>query len=232
MSTLSESDRKIMRDRFKKGWKWFLSSFIWLGLLLLVLDIVSKNIVVAYRETIDGGSVVIIPGFLRIGYTINKNLVFGISTSNPTTDRILFIVFATAICGGLIFWLVKMWGKINKYYRACFMMVLAGAIGNLIDRIFFSPEYLRIGSRFYYNGVVDWIDFYGIWKFNFNIADSAVVVAAAMLIVYMIVEEIINYHKKVKDLPKEDNTKIVSKTELEKNKYLENKSESKEDKNE
>lgn len=101
------------------------------------------------------------------------------------------------------------------------MMILAGAIGNVIDRIFYSPEFLANPV----NGVVDWIDFYGIWKFNFNIADSCVVVAAIMLIVYMIVNEIIDYRKNNKDKPKEDNEKVLSKTEQEKNAYLEDKDE-------
>ena len=233
MPKMSESDSRIMKEKFKKYWKWFLSSFIWLGLLLLVLDIVSKNLVVAYKDVIvKNNGVDVIPGFLRINYIINNNLVFGISTSNPNTDRILFIVFATLITGGIIFALVKTWGKINKYYKACFMMIIAGALGNLIDRIFYSPDYLRVGAQFNYNGVVDFIDFYGIWRFNFNIADCAVVIAAIMLIVYMIVDEIIAYRKRVKETPKEDNTKVLSKTEQEKQEFLENKSEIKEDKNE
>ena len=44
-----------------------------------------------------------------------------------------------------------------------------------------------------------------------------------MLIIYMIVGEIIDYRNKKKSEPKkvEDNTKVISKTEQEKNKYLE-----------
>ena len=51
------------------------------------------------------------------------------------------------------------------------------------------------------------------------------VVAAIMLIVYMIVVEIIDYRKKAKAKPKtaEDNVKVVSKTEQEKNQFLEKK---------
>ena len=109
-------------------------------------------------------------------------------------------------------------------------MIIAGALGNAIDRIFFTAEYLRYidpSTGKYITGVVDWIDFYGIWGFNFNIADSAVVVAVFMLIIYVIVTEIIAYRNKKKLEPKkeEDNTKAVSKTEQEKNKYLENKDE-------
>ena len=218
-----------MKEKFLKGLKWFFNSYIWLGLLLLVIDIVTKNVIVANRQNIiNQGGVVLIPNFLRINYIINNNLVFGLDIfKNELATRIVFSIIALLITGGIIFYLIKKWDKTNRFYKACLFMIVAGAIGNAIDRIFFSPEYLSYidinGNYVAYNGVVDWIDFYGIWGFNFNIADSAVVVAAFMLIIYMIVMEIIDYRKKKKSEPKteEDNTKVLSKTEQEKNKYLE-----------
>ena len=211
-----------MKEKIAKSLKWFLFSFIWLGIILFVVDLVTKNIIVANKEVIlanDG--IVLIPGFLRINYIINNKLVMGLSFGNDNVNRILFIVFASLITGALIFVTVKKWDKLNKFYKACIMMIISGALGNLVDRIFYSPAFL--GTT--YNGVVDWIDFYGVWKFNFNIADSAVVVAAFMLIIYMIVNEIVDYVKTSKENPKEekDNEKVLSKTEQEKNKYLEDK---------
>lgn len=210
-------------DSFKKGLKWFFTSFIWLGVILLILDLVTKLSVIANKDYIRSvGGIVLIPNFLRINYLINNNMVFGISLGSDLNNRIVFCIFALLIVIGLIIFTVIKWGKLNKFYRACIMMVVAGALGNIIDRIFYSPEFL--GNSV--NGVVDWIDFYGIWPFNFNIADSAVVVAAIMMIVYMIVQEIIDYRKKNKDKPREDdNEKVISETEKEKNEYLENKDE-------
>ena len=215
-------------EKIKKYFKWFFDSFIWLGLLLLVADLVSKLAVIANKDAIRAeGGVVLIPNFLRINYTINNKMVMGLNLGSDLTNRIVFCVFASIITVALIVFTVLKWGKINKYYRACIMMVLSGALGNLVDRIFYTPEYLSYtigGVKYAYNGVVDWIDFYGIWGFNFNIADSAVVVAAFMLIIYMIVTEIVSYVKANKDKPKEvDNEKVLSKTEQEKQKYLEKK---------
>lgn len=209
-------------DKFKKSLKWFFNSFIWLGLLLLIIDLVSKLLVVANHEYIlSTGGIVLIPNFLRINYIINNKMVFGISLGSDTANRAIFCVAALLIVTGLIIFLIKKWGKLNKYYKACIMMILAGAIGNVIDRLFYSPAFL--GNDV--NGVVDWIDFYGIWSFNFNIADSAVVVAAFMLIIYMIVVDIIEYIKINKSKPKEVEEKVISKTEQEKNQYLDNKDE-------
>ncbi len=215
-----------MKEKLLHGLKWFFNSFIWLGILLLVIDYVTKQVVVANREAIlANGGIVLIPNFLRINYVINNTLVMGASLGSDEANRAVFCTVALVISAGIIFYLIKKWDKLDRYFKACFMMVLAGAFGNVIDRLFYTPEFL--GNPV--NGVVDWIDFYGVWKFNFNIADSSVVVAAFMLIIYMIVLEIIDYRQKNKDTPKEkkkeDNTKVLSKTEREKQQYLENKDE-------
>ena len=223
-----------MKEKLLNGLKWFFNSFIWLGILIFVIDIITKNIIVQNAESIanaggQNGGVDIIPGFLGINYVINKNVVFGWDVfKNETTNRIVFIVIALLISAIIIFFLIKKWGKINRFYKACLMLIVAGAIGNAIDRIFYTVEYLNYvdpSTGKYITGVVDWIDFYGIWHFNFNIADSAIVVAAIMLIIYMIVVEIIEYRRKAKLEPKKevDNTKVISKTEQEKNAYLEDK---------
>ena len=213
-----------MKTKILSACRWFFASFIWLGILLLVADIVSKNVVVNAHNSgalpVDG--TILIPGFLRIQYIINNHFVFGLDLfKNDVATRVVFVIVALGVSAGIIFFLIKKWGKINKFYKACLMMVIAGAIGNSIDRIFYTSNYL--GSSV--TGVVDWIDFYGVWGFHFNIADVAVVVAAFMLIIYMIVMEIIDYRKKAKLQPKpaEDNVKVVSKTEQEKNQFLEKK---------
>ena len=87
-------------------------------------------------------------------------------------------------------------------------MVLAGAIGNMIDRIFYaSTDYC----------VVDWIDFYWFWGYVFNIADCCIVIAAFMLIVYIIVQEVKDYRAKNKTIIKQADApkKVLSKTERE-----------------
>lgn len=218
-----------MKNKIVSKLKWFFASFIWLGLLLLIADIVSKNAVVsAYKNgNLTDSGAILIPNFLRVQYIVNSNFVFGLDLfKNEVATRIVFVIVALGISAGIIVYLVKKWGKVNKFYKACLMMIISGAIGNSIDRIFYSSDYLA-STR---TGVVDWIDFYGVWNFHFNVADIAVVLAAIMLIIYMIVMEIIDYRRKVKTEPKtiEENTKVMSKTELEKNKFIEKK----DDKNE
>lgn len=183
-----------MLAKIKKGLLWFFNSYIWLGLLFLVIDIVTKNVIVANKEyIIDQGShgIVLIPGFLSINYTINTNAAFGIGLGNALANRIVYIVLASIISAIVIAVYVKRFKTLTKMYRATMMLILVGALGNLIDRIFFTIPYLQT-SLFTPEevGVVDWIDFYGIWKYIFNIADSCIVVGVIMLVIYLIVLEV------------------------------------------
>ena len=212
-----------MKEKIVSKLKWIFNSFIWLGVLFFLLDIISKNIVVQnFANGQHPEGIVLIPNFLRVQYIVNNNFVFGIDLfKNDVATRVVFVIVALVVSAGIIVYLVKKWDKVNRFYKACLMMIIAGALGNAVDRVFYTSSYLGSAST----GVVDWIDFYTIWGFHFNIADVAVVVAAFMLIFYVIITEIITYYKKSKlESKKEvDNTKVVSKTEQEKNKFLEKK---------
>ena len=178
-------------EKVKQYALWFFKSFIWLGVLLLVIDIVTKNVIVAnkdYIQSLPGGRIVLIPNFLGITYTVNRNAAFGLGTGSELVNRIIYIILASIASLALIFVYVKFYKKLGKMYKATLMMILVGALGNLIDRIFFTTEYLGLPSN-QQPGVVDWIDFYGIWPYVFNIADSAIVVGTLMLIVYLFVDE-------------------------------------------
>ena len=180
-------------EKFKSYAKWFLTSFIWLGLLLLIIDIVTKNVVIANKEyirSLTGERIVLIPGFLGITYTINNNAAFGLGTTDELANRILYIVIATIACAALVFVYVKFYKRLGKMYKACLMMMLVGALGNLIDRTFYTVAYEQPLTGTTQPGVVDWIDFYGIWPYVFNIADSAIVIGTIMLIVWLIIEEV------------------------------------------
>lgn len=180
-------------EKFKKGLRWFFESFIWLGLILLIIDIVTKNVVAANKASIISAGpngIELIPGFLAINYVENAKAAFGLGFANPTTNRIVYIVVATLAAGGIITYLCLKYKKVTRFPKAIFMMILAGAIGNLIDRIFYG---------FSNYCVIDWINFYGIWGWNFNIADSCIVIGVIMAIVYLIIEEVKEYKAKPKE---------------------------------
>ena len=142
-------------------------------------------------------------GFVHIGYVLNYNAAFGLGAKDPTLSRVLYLVIASLVSSGLIVYLILKRKTMKLYVRACLILVITGAVGNMIDRIFYAP----------YHAVVDWIDFWWFWDYNFNIADSCIVVAAFMLVIYIIVLEVKDYMAKRK--AEGVSVKTLSKTEKE-----------------
>ena len=179
---------KFLKEKVFPIVKWFGASFIWVFIIMLVLDIVSK--VSIKSNMVEGQAVDLIPGFLRIRFVLNERAAFGIGPDNPLASRIIYLVIASIASIAILIFYIKGFKKINGFTKGCLMLILTGAIGNMVDRIFFGPAY----------AVVDFIDFYFIswWNFVFNIADCCVVIGAILLIVYLIVSEVKDYLKRRK----------------------------------
>ena len=205
-----------MKEKLLNGLKWLFKSYIWLGLLLLAIDIITKQIIMHSGVTPPG--IVAKWGFVNITYVLNTKAAFGIGADNPDVSRTIYLIVATLISAGLITYLILKRKGMKLFIRAALIMVVTGAIGNMIDRIFYGG--LQGGRVLFGGAVVDWIDFYWIpgWVWNFNIADSCIVVAAFMLIIYIIVAEVKVYRERNKNKVKtvNDHQKVLSKSEKEK----------------
>lgn len=203
-----------MKEKLLSGLKWFFKSFIWLGLVLLGLDIFTKQLIMA----VSNGQVGVIAdwGFVHISYVQNPGAAFGFGTGNPVANRVIYLVVATLISIGLITYLIVKRKETKLFVRAALVMVVTGAIGNVIDRVFYGP--LQGQTGLFTGYVVDWIDFYWFWSYVFNIADCCIVIAAFMLIVYVIVGEVKDYRERNKNkvVTAKDNEKVLSKSEKEK----------------
>ena len=205
-----------MKEKLLNGLKWLYKSYIWLGVLLLAIDIITKQIIMHSGVTPPG--IVAKWGFVNITYVLNTKAAFGIGADNPDVSRTIYLIVATLISAGLITYLILKRKDMKLFIRAALIMVVTGAIGNMIDRIFYGG--LQGGRALFGGAVVDWIDFYWIpgWVWNFNIADSCIVVAAFMLIIYIIVAEVKDYRERNKNKVKtvNDHQKVLSKSEKEK----------------
>ena len=185
-----------MKDKLK----WLFESFIWLFVLGLVIDIVSKLVI--KTNMVEGDSIILIPKFLAITFSYNEAAAFGMGFKEPEVNRWIYISIAVLASAAILFFFIRKYKTYGKFLKACLMCILVGAVGNLIDRIF-------------YGKVVDFIDFFGIWHAIFNVADSFVVVGTILLVVYLILEEVKDYKaKKASEPPVEG--KVLSKTEQEK----------------
>ena len=176
-----------MKEKLINALKWFYKSYIWLGILLLAIDIITKQIIMHLGTP---GSQIADWGFVRINYVLNFNAAFGIGVKKPEVSRTIYSSVARLVSAGLVTHLILKRKEMKIFIRASLIMVVTGAIGNMIDRVFYGP--LQGATNLFSGAVVDWIDFYWIpgWVWNFNIADSCIVVAAFMLIIYVLVGEV------------------------------------------
>ena len=199
-----------MKEKLFSALKWFYKSFIWLFIVLLGLDILSKQLILAAGAL--PGTTIADWGIVRISYVLNENAAFGIGASDPTVSRTIYLIVATLVSAGLIFYMIWKRKEMKLFIRACLVLIVTGALGNMIDRIFYGPLEYADATGLFSGSVVDWIDFYWFWSFNFNIADCCIVIAAFMLVIYIIVIEVKEMIAKrnaeiamEKDLPEEEN---------------------------
>jgi signal peptidase II len=141
-----------------------------LGLWCLVigiffLDRLTKYLALKYIPLHE--SIPVIRNILHLSLVFNKGAAFGIFKGGG----IFFIIISLIAIMLIIFSLKRQ--KENKFFGFALAIILAGALGNLTDRIFLGY-------------VVDFLDF-RIWPV-FNVADSAITIGT-MLLGYSIIKE-------------------------------------------
>ncbi len=125
----------------------------------------------------------LIDGYFGIETAVNLGAVFGVGQGKGLIFAGLSIVAAI----GILVWLFR-FGAIQSWWLTVALgCVSAGIVGNLYDRLglWWEDRFLQLGYPIEYkSGVRDWILWQASdnWKWpNFNIADSLLVVGAAML---------------------------------------------------
>ena len=143
-----------------------MAGFFAIALTILVLDQLSKNLVLTHFALHEGIS--IIPGLFNLTYVRNTGAAFGILAGQEAWRHLFFQVVSVFALSAIVylFWTSKrdrfaLWGS---------ALVFGGAAGNLVDRI-----------RFGY--VIDFLDFFvgGYHWPAFNIADSGITLGAFLL---------------------------------------------------
>src|SRR6201997_2868867 len=134
------------------------------ALFVVAADVISKAIVVA--KMADHPPIRLLGGALTITLTRNGGAAFSIGTS-------MTIVF-TAIALGVVIYILRTARNLRSIGWAIALgLLLGGATGNLLDRIFRAPGLFQ-------GHVVDWIQLPD-WPV-FNLADSAIVCAGALVV--------------------------------------------------
>ena len=129
-----------MKEKIIKGLKWFYRSYIWLGLVLLGLDIFTKQLMMHLPVGEDG--VIANWGFVHISFTLNEGAAFGMGTGNAVANRVIYLVVATLISIGIAVYLIIKRKETKLFVRASLTMIIVGAVGNMIDRIFYIMKHV------------------------------------------------------------------------------------------
>ena len=150
----------------------------------MIISLVSIDQIVKFSvvKNIYYSSITIIEGVLNLTYTENTGGAFGIGSNSTIMFVVVNIILITLITKVI---LTKK-NEISNYILIGLGLILAGGIGNLIDRIF-------------RGFVVDYVDFNPLIKYPvFNIADICVVLGCIIVGIGEINERIQNKRRTTK----------------------------------
>jgi signal peptidase II len=169
---------------------------LYLSFALIVIDQVTKFLVKGLKigwlglnvqGMPYGSSKQVLGNFVRITFIENPGMAFGVDF----IPRILLIIFNIAACVLILYFIYK---YRNNNFLICLSLafILAGALGNIIDRTFYGLIYSY--APVFYGRVVDFIQV-EFWDFTFlgktyttwpilNIADVSVTIGFFILLVF------------------------------------------------
>ncbi|MGP4123628.1 MAG: signal peptidase II [Sodalis sp. (in: enterobacteria)] len=144
------------------GLRW-----LWLALVVLALDLSSKQWVMAHFWL--GESVPVMP-FINFTYAHNPGAAFSFLADKGGWQRWVFSTIAVIITVVLLFIMYRS-DKRASLSNAAYAMIIGGALGNLFDRM--APGV-----------VIDFIDFYvSDWHWpTFNVADAGICIGTVLLV--------------------------------------------------
>jgi signal peptidase II len=138
--------------------------------VILVLDQITKNLIKAHVSAWQ--TLVVIPGFFNIVHAENPGMAFSLlADASGLWRNILLIGLSFSVAGFISILLLRGGATQHWLVRLGLALVLGGALGNLYDRAV-------------HGTVTDFVEIYAGTHFfpAFNVADSAISVGAALLI--------------------------------------------------
>jgi len=150
-----------------KGW-------LWLSVLVLILDQASKWLVLLALEPFE--SVALLPG-LHLTLMFNTGAAFSLLAEAGGWQRWLFVALALGVSAALTVWLLRL-PRGEHWLALGLALLIGGALGNLIDRMLFGHvvDFIQV-----------WLSFIPLALFNpwpaFNIADSAITAGVIILLI-------------------------------------------------
>lgn len=188
---------------------------IFLFCILIAIDLITKMWAEMYFDPSGIGraektDIAIIPGWISLTLTYNRGISYGMGADAKTWMK-LAVIGATFVMMVLIAVLYFKLDKRRSFMRTAFVFIVAGGIGNFIDRV-----YYQVWDPTTILGVRDMVD---LSRFGFavcNFADFFITGGAVMLVLSILFfdkEAIWPLTKKYKALAKEAADKKAEKEE-------------------
>ncbi|MGD8910466.1 MAG: signal peptidase II [Chromatiales bacterium] len=141
--------------------------WLWLSLFVILLDQGSKQI--ANTLMIEGEVQVLLP-FFNLTLAYNPGAAFSFLSDQGGWQRYFFIVLALVVTAVMLVWLSRL-KREEGWIAAALGLIIGGAVGNLIDRIWLGH-------------VIDFIQLHyaDLYWPAFNVADSAIFLGVAIML--------------------------------------------------
>lgn len=159
--------------------RWFglnagASNWLWLGVVVIVLDQWTKWLIVQRFEEFQRLELLPVLEFMRLH---NEGAAFSFLDDAGGWQRWLFIGLAVAVSAGILVWLRRLPAKGQGLLSAGLSLILGGALGNVIDRVVHGHviDFIRVHYEEHYFPA-------------FNVADSAITVGAVLIVLDNLLE--------------------------------------------
>jgi len=119
-------------------------------------------------------SLTVLPGFFNLTHIRNQGAIFGAFSRVNSRAVLILLTCASLVALAMVLYYFFRTPASERGMKLALSLILAGALGNLIDRVF----------RGY---VIDFLDFHikgRHWPF-FNVADSSITIGALLLFVHL-----------------------------------------------
>jgi len=176
-----------------------------IALLVILIDQAVKMLVHFEMDFGTPGQILIFGDWFKLHYTTNPGMAFGMELGSEYGKLILttFRLVAMVGIGYYLYYIIA--NKQNPVYILCISMILGGAIGNLVDSVFYGiwlnnapynapmPWFHgQVVDMFYFDlwegYIPDWVPFWGgsytaLWPI-FNVADASIFIGVAIILIF------------------------------------------------